>query len=152
MTFSKWLRQNWPLSSFTSHQGPKYASLNQTLHLKATPNNTQASLACAPTKIHRGPGQSLANYLQDGQRVFSPDLLLRPQDGQKFASVSTASKNNGKPWRAETRQVVQEEKEGDQAKRLLRDLESRGLDSTLRHWIPFRIACKIKKTTLEIAK
>lgn len=33
-----------------------------------------------------------------------------------------------------------------------RDPGSRGLDSKLRHGIPFQIACSVKKTSLGIAK
>lgn len=123
------LRQKWPLSPFTSHSRPQICQPEPDTRLKAASNNTQASLACAPTKVHLGLSQSPANYLQDGQRAFSPDLLLRPQDGQKFASVSTASKNHGKTWGAEI--VDRWCRRGRRVTRprgSLRDLGSRGLD------------------------
>lgn len=83
-------------------QCPKYSSLNQTLGPKTAPSNTQASPVSAPTKAHPEPDQIPATYLPDGQRACSLDLLSRPQNNGKLASIFMASKSHDKTWRPET--------------------------------------------------
>lgn len=69
-------------------QGPKYANQNQTLGPETAPQNAQASPVSVSTKVHLELGRSPAVYLQDSQRASSLDLLPRPQNSQKLASVS----------------------------------------------------------------
>lgn len=149
--FLKAAEAEWlSLSPYTSHSRSQICQPETHTVPKTASNNGKNFPTSAP---HRSPPRARPESSKLSSRLAKSMLTrpasLRPQNSWKLASVSMASKNQGKTRRPET---VDWWWRVTWARGSHRDRGSRGLDSTLTHWISFQIARKIKKTGLGIEK